>query len=243
MIVGVPRETKRDEYRVALLPVGAEELVRAGHEVLVERSAGAGSGLPDDAYAAAGATLVDSPTEVFGRADLVVKVKEPQQAELGLIRRGQSLFTYFHFAADRALTEGFLATGATAVAYETLRDDRGRLPLLIPMSEVAGRMSIQEGAKFLERPQMGRGILLGGVPGVAPANVLVLGAGTVGAIAAKVAAEVFVNIQGDEPEIEPESIDAAVELLHASPWADVATIATPFARPFCCTSTFDSVGA
>ena len=188
MIVGVPRETKRDEYRVALLPVGAEELVRAGHEVLVERSAGAGSGLPDDAYAAAGATLVDSPTEVFGRADLVVKVKEPQQAELGLIRRGQSLFTYFHFAADRALTEGFLATGATAVAYETLRDDRGRLPLLIPMSEVAGRMSIQEGAKFLERPQMGRGILLGGVPGVAPANVLVLGAGTVGANAAKVAA-------------------------------------------------------
>ncbi len=188
MIVGVPRETKRDEYRVALLPVGAEELVRAGHEVLVERTAGAGSGLPDDAYAAAGATLVDSPTEVFGRADLVVKVKEPQQAELGLIRRGQSLFSYFHFAADRALTEGFLATGATAVAYETLRDDRGRLPLLIPMSEVAGRMSIQEGAKFLERPQMGRGILLGGVPGVAPANVLVLGAGTVGANAAKVAA-------------------------------------------------------
>jgi alanine dehydrogenase len=188
MIVGVPRETKRDEYRVALLPVGAEELVRAGHEVLVERSAGAGSGLPDDAYASAGATLVDGPAEVFGRADLVVKVKEPQQAELGLIRRGQSLFTYFHFAADRALTEGFLATGATAVAYETLRDDRGRLPLLIPMSEVAGRMSIQEGAKFLERPQMGRGILLGGVPGVAPANVLVLGAGTVGANAAKVAA-------------------------------------------------------
>ena len=188
MIVGVPRETKRDEYRVALLPVGAEELVRAGPEVLVERSAGAGSGLPDDAYAAAGATLVDGPAEVFGRADLVVKVKEPQQAELGLIRRGQSLFTYFHFAADRSLTEGFLATGATAVAYETLRDDRGRLPLLIPMSEVAGRMSIQEGAKFLERPQMGRGILLGGVPGVAPANVLVLGAGTVGANAAKVAA-------------------------------------------------------
>lgn len=188
MIVGVPRETKRDEYRVALLPVGAEELVRAGHEVLVERSAGAGSGLPDDAYAAAGAMLVDGPAEVFGRADLVVKVKEPQQVELGLIRRGQSLFTYFHFAADRSLTEGFLATGATAVAYETLRDDRGRLPLLIPMSEVAGRMSIQEGAKFLERPQMGRGILLGGVPGVAPANVLVLGAGTVGANAAKVAA-------------------------------------------------------
>jgi len=194
MIVGVPRETKRDEYRVALLPVAAEELVRAGHVVLIERGAGAGSGLPDEAYAAAGATLVDGPADVFGKADLVVKVKEPQPQELSLIRRGQTLFTYFHFAADRHLTEGFMATGATAVAYETLRDDRGRLPLLIPMSEVAGRMSIQEGAKFLERPQMGRGILLGGVPGVAPANVLVLGAGTVGANAAKVAAGFGANI-------------------------------------------------
>ncbi|MEI6659297.1 MAG: alanine dehydrogenase [Planctomycetota bacterium] len=194
MIVGVPRETKRDEYRVALLPVAAEELVRAGHAVLIEHGAGAGSGLPDEAYAAAGATLVDGPADVFGKADLVVKVKEPQPQELSLIRRGQTLFTYFHFAADRHLTEGFMATGATAVAYETLRDDRGRLPLLIPMSEVAGRMSIQEGAKFLERPQMGRGILLGGVPGVAPANVLVLGAGTVGANAAKVAAGFGANI-------------------------------------------------
>ncbi len=194
MIVGVPRETKRDEYRVALLPVGAEELVRARHVVLIERGAGAGSGLPDEAYAAAGATLVDGPADVFGKADLVVKVKEPQPQELSLIRRGQTLFTYFHFAADRHLTEGFMTTGATAVAYETLRDDRGRLPLLIPMSEVAGRMSIQEGAKFLERPQMGRGILLGGVPGVAPANVLVLGAGTVGANAAKVAAGFGANI-------------------------------------------------
>jgi len=194
MIVGVPRETKRDEYRVALLPVAAEELVRAGHAVLIEHGAGAGSGLPDEAYAAAGATLVDGPADVFGKADLVVKVKEPQPQELSLIRRGQTLFTYFHFAADRHLTEGFMATGATAVAYETLRDDRVRLPLLIPMSEVAGRMSIQEGAKFLERPQMGRGILLGGVPGVAPANVLVLGAGTVGANAAKVAAGFGANI-------------------------------------------------
>ena len=194
MIVGVPRETKRDEYRVALLPVGAEELVRAGHAVLVEHGAGAGSGLPDEAYAAAGATLVPGAADVFGRADLIVKVKEPQPRELSLIRRGQTLFTYFHFAADRHLTEGFMTTGATAVAYETLRDDKGRLPLLIPMSEVAGRMSIQEGAKYLERPQMGRGILLGGVPGVAPANVLVLGAGTVGANAAKVAAGFGANI-------------------------------------------------
>ncbi|NCA11974.1 alanine dehydrogenase, partial [bacterium] len=184
MIVGVPKETKKDEYRVSMLPVGIEELVRAGHRVLVQRSAGAGSGLQDDAYAACGAALVESAAEVFDAADLVVKVKEPQPPELALLRRDQALFTYLHFAADRGLTEGFLATGATGLAYETLRDDRGRLPLLVPMSEVAGRMSIQEGAKYLERPQMGRGILLGGVPGVAPANVLVLGAGTVGANAA-----------------------------------------------------------
>ena len=188
MIVGIPKETKRDEYRVSLLPVGAEELVRAGHHVVVERGAGGGSGLPDEAYEACGAALVDTAAEVFSRADMIVKVKEPQAPELSLIRAGQTVFTYFHFAADRGLTEGFLATGATAVAYETLRDERGRLPLLIPMSEVAGRMSIQEGAKYLEKPQMGRGILLGGVPGVAPAHVTVLGAGTVGANAAKVAA-------------------------------------------------------
>jgi alanine dehydrogenase len=194
MIVGVPKETKRDEYRVGLLPVGCEELVRRGHTVLVERAAGAGSGLPDDDYAACGAQLVDGPAEVFERAELIVKVKEPQPPELALIRPGQALFTYFHFAADRGLTEGFLASGGTAVAYETLRDERGRLPLLIPMSEVAGRMSIQQGAKYLERPQMGRGILLGGVPGVAPANVLILGAGSVGANAAKVAAGFGANI-------------------------------------------------
>ena len=194
MIVGIPKETKRDEYRVAMLPVGGEELVRAGHEVVVERNAGSGSGLPDEAYAACGARLVATAAEVFAAADLIVKVKEPQPPELALIRPGQTVFTYFHFAASRSLTEGFLATGATAVAYETLRDERGRLPLLVPMSEVAGRMSIQEGAKYLERPQMGRGILLGGVPGVAPANVLVLGAGSVGANAAKVAAGFGANI-------------------------------------------------
>ena len=188
MIVGIPQETKRDEYRVSMLPVGVEDLVRAGHRVLVQLGAGAGSGLHDDAYRACGGQMIDSAAEVFAEADLIVKVKEPQPSELGLIRPGQTLFTYFHFAADRQLTEGFLATAATAVAYETLRDQSGRLPLLIPMSEVAGRMSIQEGAKYLEKPQMGRGILLGGVPGVAPAHVTVLGAGTVGANAAKVAA-------------------------------------------------------
>jgi len=188
MIVGVPKESKRDEYRVAMLPVGVEELVRAGHRVLVERGAGIGSGLADSLYEEQGARLVDSPQDVFGEADMILKVKEPLAAELPLIRRGQTVFTYFHFAADRHLTETFLATGATAVAYETLRDDQGRLPLLTPMSEVAGRMSIQEGAKYLERPQMGRGILLGGVPGVAPAHIAILGGGIVGANAAKVAA-------------------------------------------------------
>jgi alanine dehydrogenase len=188
MIVGVPKEVKRDEYRVGILPVGVEELVRAGHQVLVERGSGIGSGLADSLYAEQGARLVDSAAEVFAAADMILKVKEPQAAELALIRPGQIVFTYFHFAADRQLTESFLATGGIAVAYETLSDDQGRLPLLTPMSEVAGRMSVQEGAKYLERPQMGRGILLGGVPGVAPAHITILGGGIVGANAAKVAA-------------------------------------------------------
>ena len=194
MIIGIPKETKRDEYRVAILPVGVEELVRAKHKVLVQRGAGVGSGLPDQLYEQQGARLVDTAEEVFAESELILKVKEPLPPELPLIRRGQTIFTYFHFAADRQLTEGFLATGATAVAYETLRDDQGRLPLLTPMSEVAGRMSIQEGAKYLERPQMGRGILLGGVPGVAPAHITIIGGGVVGANAAKVAAGLGANV-------------------------------------------------
>ena len=171
MIIGVPREIKPDEYRVAMLPVGVEELTRAGHQVLIETCAGMGSGLPDHDYLEQGAEIVSSAAEIFGRADLVMKVKEPQPQEYPLLRKGQALFTYFHFAADRDLTEAMLASGTTCLAYETLSDQRGRLPLLTPMSEVAGRMSIQEGAKYLERPQMGRGILLGGVPGVAPAHI------------------------------------------------------------------------
>jgi alanine dehydrogenase len=188
MIIGVPKEVKLDEYRVAMLPVGVEELTRRGHRVLVEHAAGLGSGLLDQEYEAAGAQLVATPAEIFGAADLIVKVKEPLPAEWTLIRPGQALFTYFHFAADRELTEAIVGSGATAIAYETLADDAGRLPLLTPMSEVAGRMSIQEGAKYLERPQMGRGILLGGVPGVAPASITILGGGVVGANAAKIAA-------------------------------------------------------
>ncbi len=195
MIVGVPKEVKSDEYRVAMLPVGAEELTTAGHTVLVESGAGLGSGILDSLYEAAGATLVPDASTIWGRADLVVKVKEPQAAEWPLMRRGQTLFTYFHFAAAEELTRAVLASGITAIAYETIRDARGTLPLLTPMSEVAGRMSIQEGAKFLERPQEGRGILLGGVPGVAPAEVAILGGGIVGSNAAKVAAGLGANVR------------------------------------------------
>jgi alanine dehydrogenase len=188
MIVGVPKEIKAHEYRVALLPVGVEELRRAGHRVLVQKAAGLGSGIADADYTANGATVVETRDEIWSSAELIVKVKEPQPDEIRLIRSGQTLFTYFHFAADEALTHGVIGSGATAVAYETLRDEQGRLPLLTPMSEVAGRMSIQEGAKYLERPQEGRGILLGGVPGVEPANICILGGGVVGTNAAKVAA-------------------------------------------------------
>ena len=188
MIVGVPKEIKRDEYRVAVLPVGVEELRRNGHHVLIESGSGLGSGIVDSMYVQHGAEMVTDAKEIYHRAELIVKVKEPLPQEHPLLRPGQVVFAYFHFAADQQLVEAILASGATAVAYETLRDDKGRLPLLTPMSEVAGRMSIQEGAKYLERPQMGRGILLGGVPGVTPAHITIMGGGVVGANAAKVAA-------------------------------------------------------
>lgn len=188
MIVGVPREMKQDEYRVALIPVGVEELTKAGHRVLVERGAGLGSGIPDEQYFENGATIVDSADEIWAESELVIKVKEPQPQEIPRIRAGQLLFTYFHFAADEQLTRDVLATGVTAIAYETLEGRKGDLPCLTPMSEVAGRMSIQEGAKYLERPQLGRGILLGGVPGVEPAHIVILGGGVVGKNAAQIAA-------------------------------------------------------
>lgn len=188
MIVGVPREVKADEYRVAMLPVGVEELRAAGHRVLVETGAGSGSGLHDDQYAEAGATIVQDAPTIWADSELVVKVKEPQVEEWSGLRPGQILFTYFHFAADENLARAVVESGITAIAYETIQDHAGRLPLLTPMSEVAGRMSIQQGAKYLERPQEGRGILLAGVPGVAPAEIAVLGGGVVGSNAAKVAA-------------------------------------------------------
>jgi alanine dehydrogenase len=162
--------------------------VTQGHHVVIQAGAGLGSGILDEAYHSAGAELVSTPQEVFEQAELIVKVKEPQPQEWPLIRSGTAMFTYFHFAADSRLTQAMISSGASCFAYETLRDGSGRLPLLTPMSEVAGRMSIQEGAKFLERPQMGRGILLGGVPGVQPAHIMILGGGVVGANAAKIAA-------------------------------------------------------
>jgi alanine dehydrogenase len=194
MIVGVPKEIKSDEYRVAMVPAGVEELTRAGHRVLIQAGAGAGSGISDDQYAANGAEIVSTEAEVWSRAELIVKVKEPLANEWPLMRAGQTVFTYFHFAADEALTRAVMASGITAVAYETIRDAKGTLPLLTPMSEVAGRMSIQEGAKYLERPFDGRGILLAGVPGVAPATVVILGGGIVGANAARVAAGLGANV-------------------------------------------------
>jgi alanine dehydrogenase len=194
MIVGVPKEVKGDEYRVAMIPAGVEELTRAGHQVLIQVGAGLGSGISDDEYARNGAELVPAAADIWKRADMIVKVKEPLSEEWPHMRTGQTVFTYFHFAADEKLTQACLKAGITAVAYETIKDARGTLPLLTPMSEVAGRMSIQQGAKYLERPQEGRGILLAGVPGVAPANVVVLGGGVVGANAAKTAAGLGANV-------------------------------------------------
>jgi alanine dehydrogenase len=194
MIVGVPKEIKTDEYRVAMIPVGVEELTRCGHKVLIQAGAGQGSGIQDEQYAVHGAEILADAADIWKRADLIVKVKEPLPEEWSYLRNGQIVFTYFHFAADEKLTRAVMQSGITAIAYETIKDARGTLPLLTPMSEVAGRMSIQEGAKFLERPFEGRGILLGGVPGVLPANVVILGGGIVGANAAKVAAGLGANV-------------------------------------------------
>lgn len=187
MIIGVPKEIKPDEYRVALVPAGAETLTRAGHCVLVEAGAGLGTSIPDSEYVEHGAEIVGDAAEVWRRADLIVKVKEPLGPEYAEIQPRHVIFTYFHFAASESLTRAMLASGATCIAYETIMEEDGSLPLLTPMSEVAGRMAIQEGAKYLERPEEGRGILLGGVPGVPPANIVIIGGGVVGANAARIA--------------------------------------------------------
>jgi alanine dehydrogenase len=185
--IGVPKEIKTHEYRVGLTPAGVRELAIHGHQVTVERNAASGIGFADDAYRAAGAAVVDSAAEVFAMAELIVKVKEPQPAEIAMLRQGQVLFTYLHLAADKAQTVGLMHTGATCIAYETVTDRMGMLPLLAPMSEVAGRMSVQVGAHCLEKEQGGAGVLLGGVPGVAPAKVVVLGGGVSGTNAARMA--------------------------------------------------------
>lgn len=187
MIIGILKEIKAEENRVSMTPSGAEMLVNAGHRVLVENGAGKGSNYDDQHYQQAGATLVTGPETVFRQADLIMHVKEPQPSEYALIKPGQILFTYFHCAASEPLTQAMIASKAVCIAYETITDTHGTLPLLAPMSEIAGRMAAQEAAKYLERAQGGRGILMGGVPGVAPATVLVLGGGTVGTEAARIA--------------------------------------------------------
>ncbi len=188
MIIGVPREIKTNENRVSVVPAGVELLVGAGHTVYVEAGAGLGSGFSDEAYQKAGARLLTTAEEVWGKAEMIVKVKEPIAAEWPRMRPGQVIYTYFHFAASEELTRAVLDSGAVAVAYETVQLPNGELPLLTPMSEVAGRMAVQEGAKYLEKVHGGRGVLLGGVPGVAPAEVVILGGGVVGINSAKIAA-------------------------------------------------------
>lgn len=188
MIIGIPKEIKNNENRVALTPAGAKELVKRGHTVYVQHTAGENSGFPDSAYETVGAKILPSINDVYQTAEMIVKVKEPIAVEYPLVRKGQLVFTYFHFASDEKLTLAMMDSGSVCLAYETVENPDGTLPLLIPMSEVAGRMSIQEGTRFLEKPQGGKGILLGGVPGVKPARVLVLGSGIVGYNAALMAA-------------------------------------------------------
>ena len=187
MKVGVPTEIKTDEYRVALTPAGVRELSDAGHQVCVQSGAGEGSSIADEAYAAQGATILPDADAVFGEATMIVKVKEPQAVEVERLKPHHVLFTYLHLAADEALTRGLMESGATCIAYETVEDSKGRLPLLAPMSEVAGKIATQAGAFMLEKPLGGRGILLGGVPGVAAANVMIIGGGVVGMHAAFIA--------------------------------------------------------
>ncbi len=193
MIIGVPKEIKTHENRVSLQPGGVLQLKRNGHEVLVEKGAGLGSGFTDEMYIERGATIIAEVDEIWARSAMIMKVKEPIAAEYPKMREGQIIFTYFHFAADRELTSAVIDSGCIAIAYETVEKEDGSLPLLIPMSEVAGRMAAQEGAKYLEKATGGRGVLLGGIPGVPPANVMVLGGGIVGVNAAKIAAGMGAN--------------------------------------------------
>src|SRR6266853_1496596 len=201
MIIGVPKEIKEQEQRVALLPSAVNQLTRHGHSVLVEKKAGAGSGYPDETYAKAGADIVDQAKDVFSRAEMIVKVKEPLEAEFSRLRKGQILFTYLHLAASKPLTEALLKSGVTGVAYETIQVNN-RLPLLEPMSEIAGRMSVVMGAYFLAKHNGGSGVLLGGVPGVLPGGVVVLGGGTSGVNAARMAVGLCADVTILEVDVE-----------------------------------------
>lgn len=188
MIIGVPKEIKQSENRVALTPAGVTALKKYGHSIYVQKSAGLGSGFSDEEYVEMGAVILETIEEVYAKAEMIIKVKEPIEMEYSLIRKDQLVYTYFHFASYEPLTHAMIKSGAVCLAYETVQLPDGSLPLLVPMSEVAGRMSVQEGAKYLEKPMGGRGVLLGGVPGVKPAKVLILGGGIVGTQAAKMAA-------------------------------------------------------
>jgi alanine dehydrogenase len=230
MIIGVPREIKTNENRVALVPAGVESLAAAGHTVVLEHGAGLGSGFEDEQYQRAGAEIVPTAAEVWGRAELILKVKEPIAPEWSLMRREQVLFTYFHFAADEELTRAHMAAGATCIAYETVQLDSGELPLLTPMSEVAGRMAVQAGARYLEKLQGGRGVLLGGVPGVAPAEVVILGGGVVGTNAAKMAAGLgarvtILDVNLDRLRYLSDVMPANVQLIYSDRHAVLEAIA------------------
>ncbi|MEX0893451.1 MAG: alanine dehydrogenase [Gemmatimonadota bacterium] len=223
MIIGVPKEIKNNENRVALVPGGAEALVRAGHTVLIERSAGEGSGFEDEDYMHGGAEIVAAVDDVWARADMIMKVKEPIKPEWPRMRRDQVIFTYFHFAADEELTRAVMDSGAVAIAYETVQLPTGELPLLTPMSEVAGRMAVQEGAKYLEKFFGGRGILVGGVPGVEPATVVVLGGGIVGSNAARMAAGLgahvyILDVSLNRLRYLADVMPANVTTLHSNPY-------------------------
>lgn len=234
MRIGVPAEIKVEEYRIAMTPAGARVLVGDGHEIFVQSGAGKGSGHSDEEYIAAGAQLLTSAAEVFDASELIVKVKEPQAAEIALLKPEHTVFSYFHFASSLELTERCLSAGFTALAYETLTDSRGTLPLLTPMSEVAGRLAIQSGARCLEGPNGGRGVLLGGVPGVERGNVLILGAGTVGVHSAQMAAGMgaqvaLLDVNLERLRVLANTLPANVTLLYSDPatvetylpWADL----------------------
>src|SRR5688500_18472449 len=221
MVIGVPREIKTNENRIALVPAGAELLTARGHTVYVEKDGGVGSGFTDEQYTTAGAKILATAEEVWAKADMIMKVKEPIAVEWPRMRKGQTIFTYFHFAADEKLTRAHIDSGATCIAYETVETPSRELPLLIPMSEVAGRMAVQEGAKYLEKLYGGRGVLLGGVPGVPPGKVVILGGGIVGINAAKMAAGMgaqvtILDISLDRLRYLSDVMPANVLLIHSN---------------------------